>query len=61
MHDHIISLGGKVWAHKTSLTPSRFIQVLVQNLEDKRINFGSFYDLIFNFGIVPTVLHSLSY
>jgi len=31
--DHIISLGGIIWAHKTSLTPPRFIEVLVPSQE----------------------------
>ena len=33
LHDSIISLRGKVWAHTTSLTPPRFIEVPVPSQE----------------------------
>jgi hypothetical protein len=35
LHDPIISLRGKVWAHKTSLTPSLFIEVPAPSQESK--------------------------
>ena len=48
----IISLIGQIWAHKTSLTPSRFIEVPVPSQESSRsylcvrdIDFASFHDL----------------
>ena len=34
MHDRIISLRGKIWAHKTSLTRPLFIEVLVVSSQD---------------------------
>jgi hypothetical protein len=36
VHDRIISLRGKVWAHKTRFTPPLFIEVPVSNQEDER-------------------------
>jgi hypothetical protein len=35
LHDHIISLIGYVWAHKTSLTPPPFIKVSVSYQESE--------------------------
>ena len=71
LHDHIISLKRKVWAHKTSLTLPLFIEVPVPNQESERswmyvrgcnrIDFASLYyfDHLFDFGIVPTVWYIL--
>jgi hypothetical protein len=71
LHDHIISLKRKVWAHKTSLTLPLFIEVPVPNQESERswmyvrgcnrIDFASLYyfDNLFDFGIVPTVWYIL--
>jgi len=64
LHDHIISLRGGVWAHKTSLSPPLCIEVPVQRQESKQLCicvFGiSILPLstisIFYFGIVPTVI-----
>ena len=36
LHDRIISLRGKAWAHKTSLTLSLYIQVPVPSQESRR-------------------------
>jgi hypothetical protein len=36
VHDRIISLRGKVWAHTTRFTPPFFIEVPVSNQEDER-------------------------
>ena len=36
LHDRIISLKGKVWAHTISVTPSRFIEVSVPSWESER-------------------------
>jgi hypothetical protein len=35
LHDRIISLKGKVWAHTISVTPSRFIEVSVPSWESE--------------------------
>ena len=36
LHDYIISLRGKVWAHKTSLTQPLYIEVPVSSQESER-------------------------
>jgi hypothetical protein len=64
VHDHIISLRGGVWAHKTSLSPPLFIEVPVQSQESKQLCICVFgisilplsTILIFYFGIVPIVI-----
>lgn len=66
--DHITSLGGDIWVHKTSLSPSLFIAVPVTSQENMRsciCVLGVFIlplsiILIFDFGDVPTVWHCFS-
>jgi hypothetical protein len=58
LDDRIISLRGKAWVHKTSLTPPPLIEMPAPSQERARlcisvrgIDFVSFYD----FSVVPTV------
>jgi hypothetical protein len=62
----IISLIGQVRAHKTSLTPSRFIEVPVPSQESVRsylcvrdIDFASFHVFFWNCGTISTVWYFL--
>jgi len=65
--DCIISLRGQVWAHKTYLSPTFFIGVLVPSQESERSGIYVLWVsivplstiLILDFGIVPTVWNIL--
>ena len=70
LHDNIISLKRKVWAHKASLTCHFLLKCQYQTrkvsghgcmLGGNRIDFASLYyfDNLFDFGIVPTVWYIL--
>ena len=62
LHDHIISLRGEVWAHKTSLTLPLVTEVPVPSQESElsyiRVFMVSIFPLstilIFDFETVPT-------
>ena len=67
LHDNIISLRGEMLAHKTSISPPRFIEVPVpsQKIDQSCICVYGVSILplstilIFDFGIVPTVWYFL--